>query len=611
MQLQNKSGFRPRRLVTAIGLALAASGAQAATFEVTSTDNAGAGTLREAIESANAQAGPHIIDFTQVASQTITLASDLPPIEEDLTLQGSEVTLSGDEQYRCLATAYADLDVSDMTITACAGTNVGGVRGGPGPYNDRAGGGIFGYYGDVSLSNVTISGNTTAGGEYDYGYGGGVAVINGSLIVSDGSIITGNNATYGGGVAHVGPQLLVQNSTITDNDAQLGGGVINRPAEGMERGETAGGAIFDVAVISGNTAQEGGGLNLVGDLTLIDTEVSGNSAAYIGGGMLVASYYVGPGRQRGSASTAISGSAIVNNAAGYEAGGAFLASKYGLEMENTTISGNSAETVGGLYVLEGPYGLPVQFNGVTITDNAATDGSVGGVLAYSDAEESQIDIRNSIIAGNSATTGDVDLSGGGSQQPVANTQAAGGSGDAAGSRPFTSRRESAEGIWGVRSASSASKTALADWRRGIQRPRGTSEVNFEVTFSLIGGVPSGGNFNPDSVSSGLVGADPQLGPLGNNGGPTPTHLPAVGGPGVDLVPSGENGCGSTFVVDQRDQPRPDAASGQCDLGSVELSGAPAPAPVSVPVNHPVALALLAFGAGLLGFLGLGRLRRRA
>lgn len=613
MQLPNKPGLRPRTLAAAIGLALAASGAQAATFEVTSAADAGAGSLREAIQSANAQAGPHIIDFAQVSGQTITLASDLPPIEEDLTLQGSEVTLSGDDQYRCVAAGYADLDISDMTITACTGTNVGGVRGqgGGGSYNYRAGGGIFGYFSDVSLSNVTVSGNSTGGGEYDYGYGGGVAVIYGALSVGDGSVITGNSSTYGGGIAHVGSQLLVQDSTISDNDAQQGGGVINRPPGVIERGGPSIASVFENAVISGNTAAEGGGLNVVGDLTLIDTEISNNSAAYVGGGLLTAPSY-GPRPVRGTAvSTVISGSAIVNNSAGYEVGGALLTAKYGLAMDNTTISGNSAEAVGGLYVLEGSYGAPVQFTGVTITGNAATNGPVGGMLVASQAETSLVELRNSIIAGNSATEGDADLSGGFAQQPSANTQAAGSGDGGDGWKPLTSRRESSEGIWGVQAQANASKAALQDWGRGLQPP-GPGAATFEVTYSLIGAAPNVGQFNPDSVSAGLVGANPQLGGLGDNGGPTPSHLPAANGPGVDLIPSGENGCGTTFTVDQRGQPRPDAASGQCDLGSVEVAGGVPPREtLAVPVNNPLSLGLLALAAGLLGIFGLGRARRRA
>src|SRR5699024_9035332 len=107
MQLRSDRGYKRRALATAIGLALAASGAQAATFNVTSTDDAGTGTLRQAIIDATGQAGPHTVDFSAISGQTITLAADLPNSTEDRTLQGSEVTLSGDGSYSCLVVGDA------------------------------------------------------------------------------------------------------------------------------------------------------------------------------------------------------------------------------------------------------------------------------------------------------------------------------------------------------------------------------------------------------------------------------------------------------------------------------------------------------------------------
>ncbi|RFF30864.1 choice-of-anchor Q domain-containing protein [Wenzhouxiangella sediminis] len=617
MQNPRSQAFRPGALATAIGFALAASGAQAATFQVTSTANSGPGTLRQAIQSANGQVGPHIIDLSGVSGQTITLTGGLPFIAEDMTLQGSEVTLSGDDQYRCLSAEYANLEVSDMTITRCAGTTVGGeVRGGQGPYSYQAGGGIFAYGGDVSLSNVTISDNTaygSGGGKGpSYGYGGGVAVIYGSLSVTNGSIITGNGSAYGGGIAHSGPQLLVQGSEISDNQSYAGGGVINRPPQRIGRGDVAYGMFFENAVISGNSAAEGGGLNVIGPLSLIDTEISNNDAAYVAGGVFARSL---SGPNRGvSSEIVVSGSAIVNNSAGYEAGGGWMDAKYGMVMENTTVSGNTAQAVGGLYTIEGPNGNPVVFNGVTITGNSATDGPVGGMAVYSTAQYSQVDISNSIIAGNSATEGDVDLAGSIGPQPEGNTQAAGGKTGEAGWKPRVSSRLPGRTAWTADFSPKASKAGLEGWDRGQQPPGPPGPATFEVSYSLVGAVPSTGTFNADAVSSGLVGANPLLGPLGNNGGPTPSHLPAANGPGIDLVPQGTNGCGTSFAVDQRGEARPDASSGQCDLGSVEIQGTPpppGPAPLAVPVNNPVALALLALGAGLLGFFGLGRGRRRA
>src|SRR5699024_8664605 len=102
MQLPTTRDFRPRALAAAIGLALAASGAQAADFDITSADDAGAGTLRQAIVDANGLPGPHTLDFSPISGQTITLAANLPQINEDMTLLGSEVTLSGDGSHGCL-----------------------------------------------------------------------------------------------------------------------------------------------------------------------------------------------------------------------------------------------------------------------------------------------------------------------------------------------------------------------------------------------------------------------------------------------------------------------------------------------------------------------------
>jgi hypothetical protein len=74
---------------------------------------------------------------------------------------------------------------------------------------------------------------------------------------------------------------------------------------------------------------------------------------------------------------------------------------------------------------------------------------------------------------------------------------------------------------------------------------------------------------PDATCpvSSIVG-DPRLGPLGANGGPTPTMLPGPGSAAVNALAGA--GCPGT---DQRGLPRP--ALGACDAGAVEVQpGAP-------------------------------------
>ena len=62
--------------------------AGAATFTVTNTDDAGAGSLRQAILDANGNVGPDIIDFGPAAAGTITLADHLPHVSDDVDIQG-------------------------------------------------------------------------------------------------------------------------------------------------------------------------------------------------------------------------------------------------------------------------------------------------------------------------------------------------------------------------------------------------------------------------------------------------------------------------------------------------------------------------------------------
>jgi len=63
-----------------------------------------------------------------------------------------------------------------------------------------------------------------------------------------------------------------------------------------------------------------------------------------------------------------------------------------------------------------------------------------------------------------------------------------------------------------------------------------------------------------AVASDSLAADPLLGPLAANGGPTWTHLPLPGSPALDRAPT----CPAT---DQRGVSRPQGSA--CDAGSVE------------------------------------------
>jgi hypothetical protein len=107
-------------------------------------------------------------------------------------------------------------------------------------------------------------------------------------------------------------------------------------------------------------------------------------------------------------------------------------------------------------------------------------------------------------------------------------------------------------------------------------------------FTAEPSVVSGGyNFDSDDscfldAPTDIIGGDALLGPLGDNGGPTPTRVPAGDSPLVDAIPF--EACPADGVTtDQRLEPRPGVDSPElCDIGAVELQGV-APVPPAPPI----------------------------
>jgi hypothetical protein len=84
-------------------------------------------------------------------------------------------------------------------------------------------------------------------------------------------------------------------------------------------------------------------------------------------------------------------------------------------------------------------------------------------------------------------------------------------------------------------------------------------------------------------TSDIVGLPPLLGPLGDNGGPTPTHALLPGSPALDAGdPAGcRDSQGTLLTSDQRGEPRPQGNA--CDIGAFEAGLAPQMVPVYLPL----------------------------
>jgi hypothetical protein len=101
---------------------------------------------------------------------------------------------------------------------------------------------------------------------------------------------------------------------------------------------------------------------------------------------------------------------------------------------------------------------------------------------------------------------------------------------------------------------------------GVTGPDVSSPSSTDVSLghNLVTTVPAGTGFVAQPSDDVGNGTDPLLGPLGDYGGFTPTHLLRAGSPAIDHIPTPD--CLSS--VDQRGHPRP--VENGCDLGAFEF-----------------------------------------
>ena len=123
---------------------------------------------------------------------------------------------------------------------------------------DNGGGGVFNNGGEVTIVASEISGNVASG---EAGSGGGIFSTDGVVRVLNESVVDGNSATRaGGGIEVIDGRIVVTNSTLSNNDA--GVNVPAAPGNGGALHVTGNLAtvVLSAATVTGNQAQEGGGL---------------------------------------------------------------------------------------------------------------------------------------------------------------------------------------------------------------------------------------------------------------------------------------------------------------------------------------------------------------
>ncbi len=270
--------LRPILVVAGLVACLIPANSSAANLQVSNANDAGAGSLRQAIIEFSA---PGVIDFAPGvftdSSHTITLSSELV-VNKVVIIDASGlpkgVTLNGGATTRLISvTGAGDLTLKRLTLNA--GNSAGAIASGFGGAIYNAGqlrlensmftgstsvnyGGAVSSIGSLEVIGCTVSGNTAGS------LGGGIySASSGNLIITN-TTITGNTAfLFGGGVYHTSA-LTLNHATLTANHAgNKGGGVYNDFSSALD---------LRSSIVAGNTAPESA--NFFGPFTVSVTNLT-------------------------------------------------------------------------------------------------------------------------------------------------------------------------------------------------------------------------------------------------------------------------------------------------------------------------------------------------
>lgn len=218
--------------------------ARADTFIVTSLADAGAGSLRAAVASANAMPGTDTIRFQPGLGGTIVLSSGEIVISDSLAIEGpgaDVLALSGGGSQRIFTLDRVTGDRTTTVLSGLAFEDGAADNGGAisaegehlvvrnavfsGNHSTARGGAIYLTDGDLTLEGVDIIGNASATGSAQ---GGAVNMSKGHLLMRR-CLVQGNSAKYGGGLylSTPAPHAVIEDSLFLDNASEYSGGAIS------------------------------------------------------------------------------------------------------------------------------------------------------------------------------------------------------------------------------------------------------------------------------------------------------------------------------------------------------------------------------------------------
>ena len=245
------------------------------------------------------------------------------------------------------------------------------------------GGGMYPTWTTMSITGGRICDNTA-------GTNGGGIYSNRAYITIAGGEISGNHAgTDGGGIyishSSVEGKITINNCLIANNSAQGNGGGIHNY---MGNEDT----IIYGSTLTGNSANNGGGIYSIRVMSLGNAEITNNQALASGGGVYNGSLMTITGAIDVSGNQAVNGGgvystspmdfgslALLDNSASAAGGGMYLggtSSMVKVNIDEATISGNSAQSGGGIYLVQNR-GQVAIFSGEVSNNRAVGNG--GGI----------------------------------------------------------------------------------------------------------------------------------------------------------------------------------------------------------------------------------------
>src|SRR4051812_30241477 len=275
-------------LTLAAVMLLTPAWALADNLTVNNTNDAGTGSLRQAITDANASGTTDTITITTTG--TVTLLSALPTVGGGTTITGpgfSQFVVDGAHTFQVMKVTSGTVSISGLTM-AHGNCDSAGCS--------FTGGGFFNSNGTVTMNDVAIAANSTTGQGGGI-YNTGTMTITDSLVNANTSTVTGGTNAFpeAGGIFNDGTLTLVRSSVSENTALATGASSQNSPEAAGIFNNTNGTLTVDRSTIDGNLAKAdaqaaggaanalGGGILNDGAVTIVRSTLSHNTAQAVNG----------------------------------------------------------------------------------------------------------------------------------------------------------------------------------------------------------------------------------------------------------------------------------------------------------------------------------------